>query len=155
MYTMLIPMKKPIHFVKEVEEEIGEEVQQLTGNKTSILSGLVGNVMEWYDFALYGYMVPLISQLFFPGQNNLTSILSTFAVFAAGFFMRPVGGMILGRIGDIKGRKTTLYLSMTLMAVCTSLMGVLPTCQSAGIVAPVLLVVLRLVQGYSPLPLMY
>ena len=142
-------MKKPIHFVKEVEEEIGEEVQQLSGNKTSILSGLVGNVMEWYDFALYGYMVPIISQLFFPDQNNLNSIMSTFAIFAAGFFMRPIGGFILGRIGDIKGRKTTLYISMVLMAVCTSLMGILPTYQSVGLVAPVLLVVLRLVQGLS------
>jgi len=142
-------MKKPTQFVKEVEEEIGEEVQQLTGNKTSILSGLVGNVMEWYDFALYGYMVPIISQLFFPNQNNLTSVMSTFAVFAAGFIMRPIGGIILGRLGDIKGRKTTLYISMILMAVCTALMGVLPTYQSVGLAAPVLLVILRLVQGLS------
>jgi MHS family proline/betaine transporter-like MFS transporter len=142
-------MKTPRHFVKEVEEEIGEEVQQLTGNKTSIISGLVGNVMEWYDFALYGYMVPIISQLFFPHQNNLTSIMSTFAVFAAGFLMRPIGGIILGRLGDIRGRKTTLYISMILMAVCTTLMGVLPTYQSVGVAAPVLLVILRLVQGLS------
>jgi MHS family proline/betaine transporter-like MFS transporter len=142
-------MKRSIHFVKEVEEEIGEEVQQLTENKTSIISGLVGNVMEWYDFALYGYMVPIISQLFFPNQNNLTSIMSTFAVFAAGFIMRPVGGIILGRLGDIKGRKTTLYISMILMAVCTTLMGFLPTYQNIGLAAPVLLVILRLVQGLS------
>jgi MHS family proline/betaine transporter-like MFS transporter len=142
-------MKRPIHFVREVEEEIGEEVQKLTGNTTSIISGLVGNVMEWYDFALYGYMVPIISQLFFPNQNNLTSIMSTFAVFAAGFIMRPIGGIILGRVGDIKGRKTTLYISMALMALCTTLMGVLPTYQSVGLAAPVLLVVLRLVQGLS------
>jgi MHS family proline/betaine transporter-like MFS transporter len=142
-------MKRPVHFVKEVEEEIGEEVQRLTQNKTSIISGLVGNVMEWYDFALYGYMVPIISQLFFPNENNLTSIMSTFAVFAAGFIMRPVGGIILGRLGDIKGRKTTLYISMILMAVCTVLMGVLPTYQSVGLAAPVLLVILRLVQGLS------
>ncbi len=142
-------MKRPAHFVKEVEAEIGEEVQRLTQNKTSIISGLVGNVMEWYDFALYGYMVPIISQLFFPNQNKLTSIISTFAVFAAGFIMRPIGGLILGRIGDIKGRKTTLYISMILMAVCTTLMGVLPTYQSVGLAAPVLLIILRLVQGLS------
>jgi MHS family proline/betaine transporter-like MFS transporter len=142
-------MKKPASFVKEVEEELGEEVQQLTGNKTSILSGLVGNIMEWYDFALYGYMVPIISQLFFPSQNNLSSIMSTFAVFAAGFIMRPIGGIILGRVGDIKGRKTTLYISMILMAVCTALMGVLPTYKSVGLAAPVLLVLLRLFQGLS------
>jgi MHS family proline/betaine transporter-like MFS transporter len=142
-------MKRPIHFVKEVEAEIGEEVQQLTGNTTSIISGLVGNIMEWYDFALYGYMVPIISQLFFPNQNNLNSIMFTFAVFAAGFIMRPIGGIILGRLGDIKGRKTTLYISMILMAVCTALMGVLPTYQSVGLAAPVLLVILRLVQGLS------
>jgi MHS family proline/betaine transporter-like MFS transporter len=146
---MSLSMKKPASFVKEVEEELGEEVQQLTGNKTSILSGLVGNIMEWYDFALYGYMVPIISQLFFPSQNNLSSIMSTFAVFAAGFIMRPIGGIILGRVGDIKGRKTTLYISMILMAVCTALMGVLPTYKSVGLAAPVLLVLLRLFQGLS------
>jgi MHS family proline/betaine transporter-like MFS transporter len=144
-----MPTKKPVHFIREVEEEIGEEVQRLTGNPTSIISGLVGNVMEWYDFALYGYMVPVISQLFFPSSKNLTSIMSTFAVFAAGFVMRPIGGLILGRIGDIRGRKTTLYISMLMMAVCTSLMGVLPTYASVGVLAPVLLVVLRLVQGLS------
>ena len=105
---MSTSMKKSIDFVKEVEEEIGEEVHRLTGNKTSIVSGLVGNVMEWYDFALYGYMVPIISQLFFPSQDNLTSIMSTFAVFAAGFVVRPIGGIILGRVGDIRGRTTTL-----------------------------------------------
>jgi MHS family proline/betaine transporter-like MFS transporter len=142
-------MKKPEHFIKEVEEEIGEEVHQLTGSKTSIVSGLVGNVMEWYDFALYGYMVPIISQLFFPHEDNLTSIMSTFAVFAVGFIMRPIGGIILGRVGDIKGRKTTLYISMALMAACTTLMGVLPTYQSVGVAAPVLLIILRMVQGLS------
>ncbi len=141
--------KRPNHFIKEVEDEIGEEVQKLTGNKTSILSGLVGNIMEWYDFALYGYMVPTISQLFFPNENNLSSIMSTFAVFAAGFVMRPLGGIILGRVGDIKGRKTTLYISTSMMAISTTLMGVLPTYQSAGVLAPVLLVTLRLVQGLS------
>jgi MHS family proline/betaine transporter-like MFS transporter len=142
-------MRSATHFIKEVEDEIGEEVQQLTGSKTSIASGLVGNVMEWYDFALYGYMVPIISQLFFPSQNDLSSIMSTFAVFAAGFLMRPIGGIILGRIGDIKGRKFTLYISMILMAVCTTLMGLLPTYQTIGLAAPVLLVLLRLVQGLS------
>jgi len=142
-------MKKSTRFIKEVEDEIDEEVQQLTGSKTSIISGLVGNVMEWYDFALYGYMVPIISQLFFPNQNSLTSIMSTFAVFAAGFIMRPIGGIILGRLGDTKGRKTTLYISMILMAICTALMGVLPTYKSIGLMAPVLLVILRLVQGLS------
>jgi MHS family proline/betaine transporter-like MFS transporter len=144
-----VSMKKPAHFIKEAEEELGEEVQQLTGSKASVLSGLVGNIMEWYDFALYGYMVPIISQLFFPNQNNLTSVISTFAVFAAGFIMRPIGGIILGRVGDIKGRKTTLYISMLLMAVCTTLMGVLPTYQSVGLAAPVLLLILRLFQGLS------
>lgn len=147
--TISLTMKRSTHFVKEVEDEIGEEVQRLTGNTNSIISGLTGNIMEWYDFALYGYMVPIISQLFFPNQNSLTSILSTFAVFAVGFLMRPVGGIILGRIGDIKGRKTTLYISTVLMAVCTTLMGVLPTYQSIGLIAPILLIVLRLIQGLS------
>jgi len=141
--------KKPRHFIREVEEEIGEEVQKLTGNKTSILSGLVGNIMEWYDFALYGYMVPTISQIFFPGDNNLTSIMSTFAVFAAGFVMRPIGGFFLGRIGDKRGRKTTLYISISVMAISTAMMGILPTYKSVGVLAPVLLVVLRLSQGLS------
>ena len=141
--------KKPRHFIREVEEEIGEEVEKLTGNKTNIISGLVGNIMEWYDFALYGYMVPTMSQLFFPDSNNLNSIMSTFAVFAAGFVMRPIGGFLLGRIGDKRGRKTTLYISTSVMAISTALMGVLPTYQSVGVLAPVLLVLLRLLQGVS------
>lgn len=142
-------MKKPVHFIKEVEQEIGEEVQKLTGNKTSIMSGLVGNIMEWYDFALYGYMVPTISKLFFPGENSMTAIMATFAVFAAGFIMRPIGGILLSRIGDTRGRKTTLYISTALMAISTAMMGLLPTYQSVGILAPLLLVFLRLLQGLS------
>lgn len=136
-------------FLQNVEKELGEDVHRITENPASVTRGIVGNVMEWYDFSLYGYMVPIISMLFFPGDDPLLSILSAFAVFAVGFFMRPLGGLLFGHLGDVRGRKITLYLSLVMMGTSTTLMGLLPVHATVGILAPVLLVLLRVLQGIS------
>ena len=113
------------------------------------MAGFIGNVVEWYDFALYGYMATFISTLFFPGDNRLTSLLSTYGVFAAGFIMRPLGSAVFGWLGDTIGRTKTMLLSVSLMAVPTLVLGCLPTYKTVGLWAPVLLVIVRLVQGLS------
>lgn len=120
-----------------------------TARRRSVVAGAIGNTLEWYDFATYGYFSAVIGRNFFPSASPTTSLLSAFAVFAAAFFMRPIGGIVFGHIGDRYGRKRALLLSAGLMAVSTFLMGCLPTYASAGLLAPVLLVLLRLGQGLS------
>lgn len=114
-----------------------------------IFAGLVGNVMEWYDFAVYGYFAGVIGHQFFPSDNPTASLIAAFGAFAAGFLVRPLGGLVFGRIGDLVGRKRTLTLSVIAMAVPTVLIAFLPTHATIGIAAPLLLVALRIVQGLS------
>jgi len=111
--------------------------------------GLVGNVMEWYDFAVYGFFAATIGKLFFPSDNPVVSLIASFGTFAAGFLVRPLGGLVFGRIGDMVGRHRAMYLSVVTMAVPTLLMGLLPTYATIGIWAPILLVLTRLIQGLS------
>ena len=125
---------------------IGQSASQ---RRTAILAGIIGNVLEWYDFAVYGYFVPVISQLFFPNQTPLVSLLLTFSVFGVGFVMRPVGSVIFGQYGDRHGRKQALSAVIFLMAASTFAVGLLPTYASVGVLAPLLLVVARLAQGLS------
>jgi len=113
------------------------------------LVGLVGNVMEWYDFAVYGFFAATIGKLFFPSDDPVVSLIASFGTFAAGFLVRPLGGLVFGRIGDLVGRHRAMYLSVVTMAVPTLLMGLLPTYASIGIWAPILLVLIRLIQGLS------
>ena len=110
---------------------------------------MVGNVLEWYDFALFGVLAPIIAAKFFPTADPLAGLISSYTVFAIGFLARPLGGVIFGNIGDRFGRRQALVLSVVLMAVPTALMGVLPTYDSVGIWAPILLTLLRVVQGIS------
>jgi MHS family proline/betaine transporter-like MFS transporter len=110
---------------------------------------MIGNALEWYDFALYGYFATVLSGLFFPSEDRLASLMATFGVFAAGFIMRPLGAIVFGHIGDNIGRKTALLWSIYLMTVPTALIGLLPTYEQAGWIAPVLLTVIRLLQGLS------
>ena len=114
-----------------------------------ILVGLIGNVMEWYDFAVYGYFATVIGQLFFPAEEPVVSLIASFGAFAAGFLVRPLGGLLFGRIGDVAGRKRAMTLSVMAMAVPTVLMGCLPTYATIGIAAPILVTLLRIVQGLS------
>ena len=116
---------------------------------STVIAGVVGNVMEWYDFALYGYFASVISQQFFPSDNQITSLLATYGVFAAGFLMRPIGALLFGYIGDRFSRSRVLVLSIILMALPTFLLGCLPTNDQIGVWAGVLLVAIRLIQGLS------
>ncbi|MFW5838167.1 MAG: MFS transporter [Desulfovibrionaceae bacterium] len=117
--------------------------------KTVIMGGIAGNIMEWYDFAVYGYFAPVIAPQFFPSDSPQASLIAAFGAFAAGFLMRPVGGMVFGHIGDKIGRKAALTLSVAMMAVPSVLIGLLPGYETLGIMAGVLLVAMRIVQGLS------
>lgn len=114
-----------------------------------ILAGLIGNVMEWYDFAVYGYFAGVIGHKFFPSDNPSVSLIAAFGAFAAGFLVRPIGGLLFGRIGDLVGRTRALTLSVITMAIPTVLIGLLPTHKAIGLAAPVLLVTFRMIQGLS------
>jgi len=120
-----------------------------SADRKVIVAGAIGNVLEWYDFAIYGFFAVIIGRQFFPASSELDSLIAAFGVFAAGYLMRPIGGLVFGYIGDIYGRKTTLVLSTAAMAVPTFAIGLLPTAAQIGSVAAVLLVVLRLIQGLS------
>lgn len=115
----------------------------------SVVGGIVGNVLEWYDFALFGYFAPIIGEQFFPARSPTVSLMGALGVFAAAYVMRPIGGLVFGYIGDRYGRKSALLLSVLLMAIPTTLLGLLPTYDQIGVTAGVLLVLVRLVQGVS------
>src|SRR5436305_13789280 len=117
--------------------------------RKAITAGVIGNVLEWYDFGVYGYLVPTISQLFFPSGDPVVSLLSTFAVFGVGFVMRPVGSILFGIYGDRHGRRRALSAVVFVMALATFVMGLLPTYGQVGVLGPALLVVVRLFQGLS------
>lgn len=117
--------------------------------KTAVAAGVIGNIMEWYDFALYGYMASILATLFFPSDNTIASLLATYGVFAAGFVMRPLGSAFFGWLGDTISRSTAMLVSVAMMAIPTVVLGLLPTYESIGLAAPVLLVLVRLTQGLS------
>ena len=114
-----------------------------------LLAGSVGNVLEWFDFAVYGYFAPVIGQVFFPSDDKMTSLLAAFGVFASGFLARPIGAAFFGHLGDRYGRPLVLKLSVMLMGAATFSMGLLPDYAAIGTAAPVLLTLLRLAQGFS------
>ena len=118
-------------------------------HRRAVIAGLAGNVMEWYDFAVYGYFAQVIGQHFFPSEDPTSSLIASFGAFAAGFLMRPVGGLVFGHIGDRLGRKAALTLSVLAMAIPTFLIGLLPDHAQIGALAPILLVALRMIQGLS------
>src|SRR5581483_11546595 len=128
-----------------------QAVQAPASGKTrsAVAAAVVGNVLEWYDFAVYGYLATLIAKNFFPPGDELAALLATFAAFGVGFVVRPLGGIIVGRIGDTRGRKAALILTIMLMAFGTVLFGLIPPYASIGVAAPVLLLVARLMQGFS------
>lgn len=125
------------------------EVATATHRTRTTLAGMIGNVLEWYDFALFGFLAPLVSPLFFPAEDRLASLLATYGVFALGFLTRPVGGVLFGHMGDRLGRKKALEWSVLLMALPTTLLGLLPTYAQAGLLAPLMLTLLRMLQGLS------
>lgn len=114
-----------------------------------VLASSIGGGLEMYDFVIYIFFAPLFSQLFFPNSNHFVTMLAAFAVFAAGYLVRPLGGIVFGHFGDRFGRKKGLVVAISLMGFSTVLMGFLPTYYQIGIWAPILLVILRLVQGIA------
>ncbi len=108
-----------------------------------------GTIIEWYDFYLYALLTPFLAPLFFPSDNPTTSLLAGFAVYGAGFAVRPFGAVVFGRIGDVIGRKYAFLLTVTIMGGATTIVGLLPTFAQIGLIAPAILVTLRLLQGLA------
>ena len=117
--------------------------------RRAITGAAVGNAVEWFDFAVYGFLATYIAGHFFPSENETASLLSTFAVFAAAFFMRPLGGYFFGPLADRIGRQKVLALVILLMSASTFAIGLLPTYQTIGVIAPLGLLFLRCLQGFS------
>jgi len=132
-----------------VGRERREPMSFLRHTPKTLIGGAIGNVMEWYDFALYGFFAPVIAQLFFPADNRFVSLIATFGVFSVGFVMRPLGGVVFGFIGDRWGRAAVLRLSIVTMGLATFLLGLLPSAETLGPWAAVLLILVRLIQGLS------
>jgi MFS family permease len=127
------------------------ENAQPAAQRTSLViaASSLGTVFEWYDFYLYGLLATILSAQFFSGVNETTGFILALAAFAAGFAVRPLGAVVFGRIGDLVGRKNTFLVTMAIMGLSTFLVGLLPSYASVGILAPILLVTLRLLQGLA------
>ena len=122
---------------------------QATAQHKALWAAAIGNLLEWYDFGVYAYLASLIATKFFPGSDPTASLLAAFAAYGVGFLARPLGGVVIGRLGDTKGRKTALVLTIFLMAFGTVGLGLLPSYDAIGVWAPTLLVCLRIVQGLA------
>lgn len=117
--------------------------------RRAITGASIGNAVEWFDFAIYGFLATFIAAHFFPAGNDTAALLNTFAIFAAAFFMRPLGGFFFGPLGDRIGRQKVLALVILLMSAATLGIGLLPTYDAIGVAAPLLLLVMRCLQGFS------
>ena len=126
----------------------GHQVSPATLHKV-IAASAIGNFVEWFDFAVYGFLAVTIAALFFPQGNPTLALLQTFAVFAVSFALRPLGGIVFGILGDRIGRKRVLSITVLMMAAATTLIGLLPTYASIGLFAPLLLALARCLQGFS------
>ena len=120
-----------------------------TAHRRVIFASSLGTVFEWYDFYLYGSLAAIMTKQFFSGVNETTGFIFALLAFAAGFFVRPFGALVFGRLGDLVGRKYTFLITIVIMGMGTFLIGVLPSYSSAGLLAPMLLIALRLLQGLA------
>ncbi|MEA3176756.1 MAG: hypothetical protein QOI59_279, partial [Gammaproteobacteria bacterium] len=118
-------------------------------HRTVIFASSLGTVFEWYDFYLYGSLSAVIAKQFFAGVNETTGYIFALLAFAAGFFVRPFGALVFGRIGDLVGRKYTFLVTIVIMGSSTALVGMLPSYASIGVWAPIILITLRLLQGLA------
>lgn len=135
--------------VVPADMNLGAVPAQKQSRLITIAAMAVGNILEFYDFAVYAYLAAILGRNFFPSGSETISLLSTFAVFGVGFVIRPLGGFLIGRFGDRRGRKPALLVTVVLMSIGTGLIGVIPTHAQIGIAAPVLLTLARLLQGFS------
>ena len=118
-------------------------------SRRAIAAATIGNVMEWYDFGVFGFLAGSLALNFFPRDDPRTSLLNTFLIFGVGLVFRPLGGIVIGRMGDRRGRKPALVLTILMMAAGTVMIGLLPTYFAIGVMAPVGLLLARLLQGFS------
>src|SRR6187551_3944059 len=114
-----------------------------------ITAASLGTMFEWYDFYLYGSLAAVISKQFFAGVNETTAFIFALLAFAAGFIVRPFGAIVFGRLGDMIGRKYTFLVTIVIMGASTFIVGLLPNYNSIGIAAPVILIILRILQGLA------
>src|ERR1700742_533758 len=140
-----------MHDVERLEARLGgEKVGSTRAIKRVALAAFIGSTVEWYDFFLYGTAAALVfGDLFFPDANPTVGTLAAFATFGVGFLFRPLGGMFFGHYGDRVGRKAMLVITLFVMGLSTVAIGLLPTYKDVGLLAPVLLVLLRAIQGFS------
>ena len=124
-------------------------MQHVPVQTRQILAAVIGNALEWYDFVVYGFLTVIISRLFFPSDSEYASLLMAMATFGVGFFMRPVGGILIGLYADRKGRKAALQLIILLMTISIAMIAFAPTYAAIGAAAPVLIVLARLLQGMA------
>ena len=117
--------------------------------RRALTAAVVGNVLEWYDFAVYSFMAGALGRNFFPTGDPATELLASFAAFGVGFLARPLGGIVLGRLADLQGRKRALLVTIFLMAAGTLIIGLAPTYRTVGVAAPIILLAARLMQGFS------
>ncbi|WP_156291059.1 MFS transporter [Oceanobacillus salinisoli] len=133
-----------------LEKKIGSDVKYpVTGLKKTVFGAAIGNFIEWFDYATYAYLATIISAVFFASSNPTVALLATFAVFAVSFIVRPLGGVIWGYYGDKLGRRKVLILTVIIMSLATFTIGLIPSYASIGILAPLLLLICRLAQGFS------
>ncbi len=137
------PVAQPVAAVSAADASREYKIWQV------ISASAAGTMIEWYDFYIFGSLAPIISGLFFPKDNPTAGYLLTLATFATGFAVRPFGALFFGRIGDLVGRKYAFLVTLLLMGGATTLIGVLPTYEQIGIAAPLILVVIRLLQGLA------
>lgn len=121
---------------------------KISSSSKALFAGVSGTALQWYDFALFGYFAPIIAATYFPNDNQFASLLSAFGVFAVGYLLAPLGSLFFGYIGDQFGRKRALTLSILAMAIPTALISVVPSYQYIGIAAPLLITLLRVIQGF-------
>ena len=127
----------------------GEKMAKEISRTKNIVASFFGSVSEWYEFVVYAFCAPFLAPLFFPSDNEFMSILATFGAFAVGFLMRPLGALVFGYFGDKYGRQKTVSIAVILIGLPTVVMGIIPTYEHIGILAPIVLIVVRMLQGLS------
>ena len=139
----------PTMSAADIHERAAMTIRQSTPKPIQLAAVVIGNALEWYDFISFGFLTVVISRLFFPASTQYGSLLLTTATFGVGFFMRPVGGILLGIYADRHGRKASLLLIIGLMTVAVAMIGFAPTYAAIGMAAPLLIVLARLLQGLA------
>lgn len=136
--------------VRFVKERSSGRQRSRQGQLTKAVTGVtLGNMVEWFDFAIYSSMAMVMAKVFFPTSNSYNELIAIYAAFAAGFLIRPLGGFLFGPLGDKFGRRTALVASISMMSIATLCIALIPSYHSIGIAAPILLVLMRMLQGLS------